>query len=151
MGEGAQRREASYRSACTECARRKQKCNREWPCNGCQKRKVADKCRFKDTNQLATEKAVDRQRKNRLISKTSPDSIDSELEDTANEGINALGYMPSHLLFDLTSKYETMKATSQEFLKDPKTFPQLERALKIVPSKPYAGMKHCEALSQDAV
>ncbi|RFN53099.1 hypothetical protein FIE12Z_2683 [Fusarium flagelliforme] len=138
MGEGAQRREASYRSACTECARRKQKCNREWPCNGCQKRKVADKCRFKDTNQLATEKAVDRQRKNRLISKNSPDSIDSELEDTANEGINALGYMPSHLLFDLTSKYETMKATSHEFLKEPKSFPQLERALRIVPSKPYA-------------
>ncbi|CAG7557280.1 unnamed protein product [Fusarium equiseti] len=138
MGEGAQRREASYRSACTECARRKQKCNREWPCNGCQKRKVADKCRFKDTNQLATEKPVDRQRKNRLISKNSPDSIDSEFEDTANEGINALGYMPSHLLFDLTSKYETMKATSQEFLKEPKSFPQLERALRIVPSKPYA-------------
>jgi len=40
-----------------------------------------------------------------------------------------------------------MKATSQEFLKEPKSFPQLERALRIVPSKPYAGMKHYKALS----
>lgn len=30
MGEGAQRKEASYRSACTECARRKQKVTK--PC-----------------------------------------------------------------------------------------------------------------------
>ncbi|OAQ64318.2 fungal transcriptional regulatory protein [Pochonia chlamydosporia 170] len=35
-----------HRIACTECQRRKQKCNREWPCIHCQRRKVADKCRF---------------------------------------------------------------------------------------------------------
>src|SRR6478736_6850174 len=40
--------EALLRSACTECHRRKQKCNRQWPCNNCQKRKVADQCRFRD-------------------------------------------------------------------------------------------------------
>ncbi|RGP70420.1 hypothetical protein FSPOR_3995 [Fusarium sporotrichioides] len=148
MGEGAQRKEASYRSACTECARRKQKvtkpsakspiaitrislCNREWPCNGCQKRKVADKCRFKDTNQPVVEKvSVERQRKNRVNIKSSPDSIDSELEDTASGGIDALGYMPSHLLFNLTSRHE-------EFVKDPTSFAQLERALGAIPSKPY--------------
>ncbi|RDA82606.1 hypothetical protein CP532_6894 [Ophiocordyceps camponoti-leonardi (nom. inval.)] len=34
------------RSACTECQRRKQKCNREWPCDRCQRRKIADECRY---------------------------------------------------------------------------------------------------------
>ncbi|QPC74812.1 hypothetical protein HYE68_005564 [Fusarium pseudograminearum] len=106
-------------------------CNREWPCNGCQKRKVADKCRFKDTNQPVTEKAaVERQRKNRVNIKSSTDSIDSELEDPASDGIDALGYTPSHLLFNLTSRHE-------EFVKDPSSFPQLERALQAIPSKPY--------------
>ncbi|KAG8674388.1 hypothetical protein FPOAC1_000355 [Fusarium poae] len=147
MGEGAQRKETSYRSACTECARRKQKvtkpslpshCNREWPCNGCQKRKVADKCRFKDTNQPVTERvAVERQRKNRVNIKSSPESLDSEVEDAASDGIDALGYTPSHLLFNLTSRHEAMKSTSQEFVKDPTSFAQLERALRTIPSKPY--------------
>ncbi|KAM0353629.1 hypothetical protein ACHAPU_001642 [Fusarium lateritium] len=159
MGEGAQRSQASYRSACTECARRKQKCNREWPCNGCQKRKVADKCRFKDTNQPVTEKvALDRLRRSRINTKTSPESAESELGDTGTDGIDALGYMPSHLLFDLTSNYEVSKfwpalcshtgsndapsfkntkTTSQEFVRDPRSFAQLERALQIIPPRPY--------------
>ncbi|KAJ4271686.1 hypothetical protein NW762_000391 [Fusarium torreyae] len=107
MPEGAQRREASYRSACTECARRKQKCNREWPCSGCQKRKVADKCRFKDSNQSAIEKApTDRLKKHQLNNKASPDSVESEFDDTGSDGIDALAYMPSHVLFGLTSKHE---------------------------------------------
>ncbi|KAJ6446023.1 Endoglucanase [Purpureocillium lavendulum] len=42
---------AAYnRSACTECQRRKQKCNREWPCDRCQRRKIADECRYNTTN-----------------------------------------------------------------------------------------------------
>lgn len=68
---------------------------------------MADKCRFKDTNQPVNEKAaLDRFRRNRIINKTSPESVESELEDPGSDGIDALGYMPSHLLFDLTSKYE---------------------------------------------
>ncbi|KAF5018193.1 hypothetical protein F66182_9834 [Fusarium sp. NRRL 66182] len=107
MGGEAHTREASYRSACTECARRKQKCNREWPCNGCQKRKVADKCRFKDTGQPVIEKATsDRLRKHRPINKASPNSMESESEDVGSDGINAMGYMPSHAFCGPTSKYE---------------------------------------------
>ncbi|KAF4963716.1 hypothetical protein FSARC_8286 [Fusarium sarcochroum] len=113
-------------------------CNREWPCSGCQKRKVADKCRFKDSNQSATEKAAsDRPRKNRLNNKASPDSVESEFDDTGSDGIDALGYMPSHVLFGLTSKHETIKTSSREFVKDPKDFLQLERALQVIPPRPY--------------
>jgi hypothetical protein len=68
---------------------------------------VADKCRFKDTNPPVNDKAaLDRFRRNRINNKTSPESVESELEDQGSDGIDALGYMPSHLLFDLTSKYE---------------------------------------------
>ncbi|KAL9574794.1 hypothetical protein ACKAV7_001206 [Fusarium commune] len=140
MGEGAQRREVSYRSACTECARRKQRCNREWPCSGCQKRKVADKCRFKDTNQPTVDRvALDRQRKNRTNNKTGPDSGDEpDIEGTRSDGIDTLGYMPSNLIFDLTSEHETTKSASQEFVKDPRSFPQLEKALRVIPARPFS-------------
>ncbi|KAF5005867.1 hypothetical protein FDECE_7725 [Fusarium decemcellulare] len=171
MGDDNQK-ENSYRSACTECARRKQKvttsplfpspvaiawivsiiflcfvaftdsncaqCNREWPCNHCQKRKVADKCRFKDANQPAAEKAASENlRKRRLNNDASTDSIESEIDSGDSDGIDALGYMPSHVLFGLTSQDEIIKASSREFVKDPKIFPQLERALQVIPPRPY--------------
>ncbi|KAM5355677.1 hypothetical protein ACJ41O_002323 [Fusarium nematophilum] len=129
----------SYRFACTECARRKQRCNREWPCNHCQKRKVADRCRFKDANQPATEKATsERSRKRRLNNDASTKSLDdSDLGNTDSDGIDALGYMPSHVLYDLTSQDEIIKASSREYFKDPKIFSQLERALQVIPPRPY--------------
>ncbi|KAJ4158156.1 uncharacterized protein LMH87_008695 [Akanthomyces muscarius] len=53
-----------YRSACVECQRRKQKCNREWPCDSCRRRKVPDGCRYNETtapadsaNGISSEKA----------------------------------------------------------------------------------------------
>nr|RBQ88368.1 hypothetical protein FVER53263_00794 [Fusarium verticillioides] len=123
MGEGAQRRE----------------CNREWPCSGCQKRKVADKCRFKDTNQPTTDRvALDRQRKIRTNNKIGPDSGDEpDIEGTRSDGIDALGYMPSNLIFDLASEHETTRSASQEFVKDPRSFPRLERALRVIPARPF--------------
>ncbi|WAO83982.1 Zn(2)-C6 fungal-type domain-containing protein [Fusarium falciforme] len=137
MGDDSQK-ENSYRSACTECARRKQKCNREWPCNHCQKRKVADKCRFKDANQPAVEKAAsDNLRKRRLNNDASTESEEFDIDDTESDGIDALGYMPAHVLFGLTAQDETIKASSREFVKDPKIFPQLERALQVIPPRPY--------------
>ncbi|KAM6531773.1 hypothetical protein FSOLCH5_001225 [Fusarium solani] len=137
MGDETQK-ESSYRSACTECARRKQKCNREWPCNHCQKRKVADKCRFKDANQPAGEKAASENlRKRRLNNEGSTESEDFDIEDLDGDGIDALGYMPGHVLFGLTSQAEIIKASAREFFKDPKIFPQLERALQVIPPRPY--------------
>ncbi|KAF7544995.1 hypothetical protein G7Z17_g9522 [Cylindrodendrum hubeiense] len=124
---------AQARTACTECSRRKQKCNREWPCNHCQKRKVADKCRFKDANQPAAEKAAQlKLRKRRLNHDASTDSTGSELEidEAEGDGIDALGYMPSHVLYELTAHDEIVKSSSHEFMKDPKIFPSLERALQ---------------------
>jgi hypothetical protein len=69
---------------------------------------VADKCRFKDTNQPTADRvALDRQRKNRTNNKTGPDSGDElDIEGTRSDDIDTLGYMPSNLIFDLTSEQE---------------------------------------------
>jgi hypothetical protein len=69
---------------------------------------VADKCRFKDTNQPTTDRvALDRQRKIRTNNKIGPDSGDEpDIEGTRSDGIDALGYMPSNLIFDLASEHE---------------------------------------------
>lgn len=126
------------RAACTECSRRKQKCNREWPCSHCQKRKAADKCRFRDSNQPAAEKvAQDKRRKRRLNPDFSTDSAGSEIDEAEGSGIDALGYMPSHVLYGLTAQDEIIKSSPRDFIKDPKIFPALERALKVIPPRPY--------------
>lgn len=69
---------------------------------------MADKCRFKDTNQPTADRvALDRQRKNRTNNKTGPDSGDElDIEGTRSDDIDTLGYAPSNLIFDLTSEQE---------------------------------------------
>ncbi|KAL2674994.1 hypothetical protein Neosp_011174 [[Neocosmospora] mangrovei] len=137
MGDDTQKE--NYRSACTECAR-------------------PDKCRFKDANQPAAEKAASENlRKRRLNNDASTESEELDIDDTDSDGIDALGYMPAHVLFGLTAQDEvspqllsslglstnasrhpkTIKASSREFVKDPKIFPQLERALQVIPPRPY--------------
>jgi hypothetical protein len=74
---------------------------------------VADKCRFKDTNQPTADKAaLDRLRKNRINNKTSPDLVETDIEGTRSDAIDTLGYMPSHLLFDLTSEHKVRNISS---------------------------------------
>ncbi|CAM1504232.1 Fc.00g018230.m01.CDS01 [Cosmosporella sp. VM-42] len=131
-------KESTYaRSACTECSRRKQKCNREWPCNHCQKRKVADKCRFKDTSLSIAESSMqEKRRKRRLDDDSHTNSTGSE-EEVDSDGIDAMGYMPTHVLYGLTARDEIVKASSREYIRDPQTCHQLERALQIIPPRPY--------------
>ncbi|KAF7555833.1 hypothetical protein G7046_g6474 [Stylonectria norvegica] len=133
---------SNVRSACSECQRRKQKCNREWPCNHCQKRKVADQCRFKDARLPDTEKTVQENwRKRSLDSDDHTSSTGTGTDDDADsDGIDALGYMSSHALFGLTAQDETIKASSREFIRDLQSCPQLERALQIMPPRQYTDM-----------
>lgn len=112
MGESP--KEGYSRSACTECQRRKQKvrrllsrrrhpadppltqCNREWPCNHCQKRKVADKCRFGGASPDRPGDSRKRQHSN-----DDTDSTDTNPWDDADSGFEALGYTASHLFSGL--------------------------------------------------
>jgi hypothetical protein len=102
----------AYRTSCTECQRRKQKCNREWPCNHCQKRKVADICRFTNPIASATEKTTPTLTKKRSRSFHDEDEDEDEDEDgqdsdyrsdgDADLGLEALGYMSGALMESLT-------------------------------------------------
>ncbi|KAM0440701.1 hypothetical protein ACHAPT_000002 [Fusarium lateritium] len=91
-----------------------------------------------DSSQSAAGKAAsDNLKKRRLNNDASTESEELDIDDTDSDGIDALGYMPAHVLFGLTAHGESIKASSREFVKDPKIFPQLERALQVIPPRPY--------------
>ncbi|XP_044722136.1 fungal specific transcription factor domain-containing protein [Hirsutella rhossiliensis] len=122
---------AHSRSACTECQRRKQKCNRVWPCNHCQKRKVADKCRFTN-NQPTPDKGAgqDTGRKRQLSHDDLTDSSDTNPWDDGESGFEALGYTPAHLFSGLATE-------QRQFEMDSDSCPQLHRTLQVLPPRPY--------------
>ncbi|PHH79744.1 hypothetical protein CDD82_2201 [Ophiocordyceps australis] len=143
-------RDSGYsRQACTECQRRKQKCNREWPCNHCQKRKVADKCRF-GHSQPSPDKPSSHDgsasatlRKRRLSVHDAADLADVNPWDNGDSGFEALGYTASHLFSCLnpTEKQRRAKMTTakhqRQFYMSTGSCSQLERALNILPPRPY--------------
>lgn len=78
-------------------------CNREWPCNHCQKRRVADRCQFKE-NAVAIEKTQQNIGKKRERDVDDGDDhedyaedVDGEVDAQDVEGFEALGYAHSHL------------------------------------------------------
>ncbi|KAH6662662.1 hypothetical protein F5X68DRAFT_266147 [Plectosphaerella plurivora] len=120
------------RSACTECQRRKQKCNREWPCNNCHKRKVADMCRFSDKVQPnpAWTPSQDVRRKRERGSEEIGDDWD------AGEGLEAIGYTASHILASLEIGPAPKKKTGwEQYRLDPAKSDQLKRALDVLPER----------------
>ncbi|KAI6778690.1 putative transcriptional regulatory protein-like protein [Emericellopsis cladophorae] len=138
----------AYRTSCTECQRRKQKCNREWPCNHCQKRKVAEICRF--SNPLASVSATATDRTTPAISNKRSRSLhdddddddeqNNEYEsddDADNLGLEALGYMSGTLLDSLTMEPKNMKKGSEKLdWVTVNTCPKLRDALEILPQRP---------------
>ncbi|KAH7149905.1 fungal-specific transcription factor domain-containing protein [Dactylonectria estremocensis] len=122
--------EAPVRTACTECQRRKQKCNRQWPCNHCQKRKVVTLCSFNHDNEPNTAwvpSANVRQKRER-------DSNDDRDEWDIAGGLEAMGYTSSHLLANLEIDSQN-KSGSEQYLADLVSSPQLRRALDILPTR----------------
>lgn len=99
--EGIAQPEALLRSACTECHRRKQKCNRQWPCNNCQKRKVADQCRFRDDSKVTSGEdawtaSLEVKRKRDMHG----DEEESD-DDDVGDVLEAIGYSRLHMLTNL--------------------------------------------------
>ncbi|KAF9775365.1 hypothetical protein IL306_006541 [Fusarium sp. DS 682] len=132
--EGITQPETLLRSACTECHRRKQKCNRQWPCNNCQKRKVADQCRFKDDSKAgsgedAWSASVEVKRKRDRLGQE--EESDSDVGDV----LEAIGYSRLHLLTKLDQDSGSTKPSGQYRL-DPKNSAQLRRALGVLPPRP---------------
>ncbi|RSL72080.1 hypothetical protein CEP53_001283 [Fusarium sp. AF-6] len=130
-----------YRSACAECHRRKQKCNREWPCNHCQKRKVADKCRFFQPNPGSSPSdsltpGTDKKRARSRDDDGEPEP-DSPVEgDDDDLGLEAMGYAAGPLFESLTIASKTKKPLGELTWVHPDTCPQLKHALDVLPSRP---------------
>lgn len=87
--------------ACTECRRRKQKCDRQWPCNHCQKRKVVDQCRFKDDSTTPDQPEGAWAASSDVKRKLEQNSSDDERDTDAAEVLEAIGYSRGHVLAKL--------------------------------------------------
>ncbi|RCI13273.1 hypothetical protein L249_0118 [Ophiocordyceps polyrhachis-furcata BCC 54312] len=124
------------RTACTECQRRKQKCNRVWPCNHCQKRKVAAKCRFGSSIPVSTRTEAGRKRELSHDDDLT-ESSDTSPWDDCESGFGALGYTASHLFSSLATPNRRLRPPPQQFYVDVASCPQLERVLHVLPPRPY--------------
>ncbi|KAM0264610.1 hypothetical protein ACHAPA_008124 [Fusarium lateritium] len=137
-----------YRSACAECHRRKQKpradhrqCNREWPCNHCQKRKVADKCRFIRANTVSSPSdsltpVSEKKRSRSREDDGEPESSEPD-EDDDDVGLGAMGYAAGPLFESLTIHPKKDKKPLGELTwVHPRNCPQLKHALDVLPGRP---------------
>ncbi|KAH7216706.1 fungal-specific transcription factor domain-containing protein [Fusarium oxysporum] len=130
-----------YRSACAECHRRKQKCNREWPCNHCQKRKVADKCRFIQATTASSPSDgltpnSDKKRSRNREDDVEPDDSEPD-EDDDDVGLGAMGYAAGPLFESLTIDAKRDKKPLGELTwVHPSTCPQLKHAIDVLPGRP---------------
>ncbi|KAJ4163934.1 hypothetical protein LMH87_005633 [Akanthomyces muscarius] len=123
------------RPACTECQRRKQKCNRQWPCNHCQKRKVADRCRFSHAAAGSSERTPSSgtRKRNRNGDEQEPES--SSDEDGA-EDFAAIGYGGAHFFTNLEVQTEKKpKPPAKQHSVTASNCHQLERALQVLPPR----------------
>lgn len=138
--------------SCVECQRRKQKCNKQFPCNHCLKRGVSHLCRFvskgvgsksskEDTvindNQLRTSK------KRSLDSPDYGDAFDGDADfdnqhsaAEVSDALNALGYMPHdhHLVLGNGSGPKPGKDVVED---EAEPSEELKAALESMPAKPY--------------
>jgi hypothetical protein len=153
------------RAACSECSRRKQKCNREWPCNQCQRRRIPDQCRFPSLSSPSGDKRsrshvrkrktghqdaggrydanwdADNETKIKLEDGQAAVVSDSA-EDTP--GFEAVGYMMANMFASLGPlTAQTPRSAPKQYWARPDDCPQLARALEALPKR-----EHTDSLIQ---
>ncbi|KPM44444.1 hypothetical protein AK830_g2065 [Neonectria ditissima] len=107
-------------------------CNREWPCNHCQKRKVADRCSFNhDADQNSAWVPSDDVKRKR-----ERESIDDVDEWDTAAGLEAIGYTSSHILANLEIDVKK-RSGAEQYCAKISSSPQLQRALQILPPRQY--------------
>ncbi|KAG6010682.1 hypothetical protein E4U21_005181 [Claviceps maximensis] len=141
---GDSQRDAAYnRSACTECQRRKQKashaipirCNREWPCDRCQRRKIADECRYNYSNPVLdaapahdlTEKL--KRTHDEYASRGNPPA-DGEDDDAGFDALATRLYATLGIDHGVNEK----PAPKQDYVHVDSS-PQMQRVLKLLPQR----------------
>ncbi|KAH8651161.1 hypothetical protein BX600DRAFT_387814 [Xylariales sp. PMI_506] len=123
------------RTACSECQRRKQKCDRQWPCNHCQKRKVPDQCRFRH-DAAARSSSLQQVPAKKKRTRSPPASVHGD-EDASPlildcDDIESLGYAPSHPFIELASRLPPHKPHITE-----ERSSLIEEAIRVFPARPY--------------
>ncbi|KJZ78305.1 hypothetical protein HIM_02343 [Hirsutella minnesotensis 3608] len=144
------------RSACTECQRRKQKCNREWPCDRCQRRKIANECRYNHlpnnshhagiaTSRVVTDPTL--ASSHHLVTggdrespiHQSPPLLtrgDSKASEADTPSLDTLAAARLFTTLGIDSKTKVSNTAPKEDFATPSSSPQIERVLKLLPQRP---------------
>ncbi|KAG8421189.1 hypothetical protein J3458_003087 [Metarhizium acridum] len=127
-------RETGYnRSACTECQRRKQKCNREWPCDRCQRRKIADECRYNYSNPTLDTPAHDLTEKLKRTHDDYSNRGTAEADDEDGTGFDALATR-LYATLGIDHGVSEKPAPKQDFVAADSS-PQMRRVLQLLPQR----------------
>ncbi|KAG6054373.1 hypothetical protein E4U32_006940 [Claviceps aff. humidiphila group G2b] len=133
-GDDAHHDAAYNRSACTECQRRKQKCNREWPCDRCQRRKIADECRYNYSNPALDVPAHDLTEKLKRThdeyASRGSDQAEGEEEDVGFDALATRLYATLGIDHGVNEK----PAPKQDYVSVDSS-PQMQRVLKLLPQR----------------
>ncbi|KAK2132251.1 fungal-specific transcription factor domain-containing protein [Fusarium oxysporum II5] len=124
----------SGRTACTECARRKQKCDRNWPCNNCQKRNVANKCQFR-----ALERQSPGQKKRPIDTGIRKETVEDESGDEMDEAqvLQVLGYGSESFFSRICIQAKKERIPPSQLRIDPNSCPQLRHVLDVLPTRSF--------------
>ncbi|KAK8141042.1 hypothetical protein G3M48_000962 [Beauveria asiatica] len=79
-------------------------CNRQWPCNHCQKRKVADRCCFSHATSGSSERAPSSGNRKRTRNRDEQSEPSSDEDDT--QDFAAIGYGGAHFFTNLEVQNE---------------------------------------------
>ncbi|KAK4116723.1 hypothetical protein N656DRAFT_701725, partial [Canariomyces notabilis] len=138
--------------SCVECQRRKQKCDRKFPCNHCLKRGVSHLCRvvtkhaapkasenggLADTQSVSTK--TSRKRKPESFGERAQfdgdgDSYDGSSDVDVSDALSNLGYMYHHHHLRLDHRGSGPKVVDK---RSPRSSEELKTALLLMPAKPY--------------
>ncbi|EHK23556.1 uncharacterized protein TRIVIDRAFT_178991, partial [Trichoderma virens Gv29-8] len=123
---------AIFRSACTECQRRKQKCSRYWPCFHCDNRRLGGQCVFPtildvkspEERRAQLKQSVTQMKESCYYSHELLDPLDGD-SDGSDVDLEGLGYSGSH------KRTHTTPDSAK-----PGHSPHLDKAIQALPSKP---------------
>ncbi|RAH87586.1 hypothetical protein BO86DRAFT_351511 [Aspergillus japonicus CBS 114.51] len=129
-------------TSCTECQRRKQKCSRDWPCNHCQARRVAHLCKFplkkslKVTRSMTNNASIDTSQTASVESNPEVSSSSTITTITNDNAFRMLGYLPDS---EVATPQGAERYQSAAISPGPcgTIQPEMEKAIRIVPPKPY--------------
>ncbi|KAH7311279.1 hypothetical protein B0I35DRAFT_62812 [Stachybotrys elegans] len=118
--------------SCTECKRRKQRCNQEWPCNHCRARRMVHSCDFQSTTKTQTDARSSHKLPASDAATASITDDGGDVDGMASAELNSLGYGRDDLFCALS--LHPCQAMSY------KLPGRVQEAFRAVPPKPYADM-----------